>query len=751
MDNIRQKSDQDFNMVDIDDADNDMVVNLDVVNNDVQTPDKFQYQTSNNLKFYPYSNSNKLTRSVATLNLSLSNIDLPESQSKALQRIREEEDEEMNHRIHRWSPFHTDDDDDDPSTPTLKRSASKSELSPFVNNPETLKKWNYKQPPSSNLSKQWSSQNSSNKNNNANNDNIPFNRARPDPQAFQSTGLTSKIFQNNNLYPKKLLIPNTPVKQYPLKDTGRISNITTFSNTIDDSIFSEDPNNSNLTNDTLPFVLSPTLETARIRVSTGNSSPISALKSSNKSNSRSPYLNKFKKFKKLRDSVILKNEELSNSLQQFTDDLYGVDENSQSKNFINDNISFFSQLPPPTYQKGKDDFVTENSSTDEDDMSTPTRRKTIAGAKHRAADILSSSKQSPIRTRKHVASASPDLHLFERFSNVNILGQSQFSTVYQVTFDETKKRYAVKSITPNKHNSLHRILQEIGLLAEIRDSKLDEEGKEYVVDFITSWKFESSFYVMTDYYENGNLDKFLQEQVISKKARLEDWRIWKIIVEICLGLRFIHETCRIVHLDIKPSNIMVTFEGNLKLGDFGMATHLPLEDPNFENEGDREYIAPEIISKCTYDFRADIFSLGLMIVEIAANVILPDNGNAWHKLRSGDLSDAGRLSSTDIHSESLFSGATKIDTHLTELTIGKDDRNSRKNSISKIPAWVPRFLIDGESLERVVKWMIDPNYRKRPTASDLLQTEECLYVERTRKAGAIIQEDDFGPTPEFFK
>ena len=54
---------------------------------------------------------------------------------------------------------------------------------------------------------------------------------------------------------------------------------------------------------------------------------------------------------------------------------------------------------------------------------------------------------------------------------------------------------------------------------------------------------------------------------------------------------------------------------------------------------------------------ADIFSLGLIILEIAANIILPDNGTPWRKLRSGDLSDAGRLSSDNI---SMFYNTIQI-------------------------------------------------------------------------------------------
>ena len=46
--------------------------------------------------------------------------------------------------------------------------------------------------------------------------------------------------------------------------------------------------------------------------------------------------------------------------------------------------------------------------------------------------------------------------------------------------------------------------------------------------------------------------------------------------------------------------------------------------------------------------------------------------------------------------------------------------------------------------------MIEPDYRDRPSASDLLRTEELEYVELTRKTGAVIHEDDYGPKPEFF-
>jgi len=842
--------------------------------------------TTNNLQFFPYSN-NTLTRSAATLNLSL-------TRSGTLQNITEETDNivtnnnitandndpinGVNTSIMKWSPFRTSKnhlqnpsklkqsnnlfshhlrtkrlsqqshlqdsikDTDIPITSIarLKRSASKSEMSPFLQEHSIRNNISRQTTSSSKQQQEYtmlvdaatSQVNKENENIAPPTISISSDSGIPNPNVFNPQGLKSKLAQfNSSLYPKKLSIPKTPVKKYPLRENNQINSISNLhaSSILENTEFSNDPNYTSFTNESTAFCNSQILQTPKIVIaSVEESSPISSLRGSAYSQQRnSPRFNlsKYKKLKKSRDSVIMKNMELTTSLQQFTNDLYGIsitneiplnnnDENMRANSISplkfnsKNNLSFFgndkqqddnkniiTHSDPFTFEtKSTIEGTHRNSDNEDEEMvnfSTPTKTKSIIGA---TPNILNSNRFK--QNRFHVepippsqsyniqntdleSSQNPDTHLVERFTNVTLIDQGHFSKVYQVTFAETNKKYAIKSITINKGNSTKKILQEIKLLAGIRDkTELDQEGNEYVIDFISSWKFGNAYYVMTDFYENGNLDKFLNEQIIQKNKRLEDWRIWKIIVEVSLALRFIHDSCQIVHLDLKPANIMITFEGTLKLVDFGMATRLPLQDHDFENEGDREYIAPEIISDSIYDFRADIFSLGLIIVEIAANVVLPDNGNAWHKLRSGDLSDAGGLSSTDIHSESLLSTSTKFDTNLTDisnyhqtsasaneplttvdnLTVGsikhsKDYRGAPSYagiSNSQIPAWVPKFLIDGESLEKTVRWLIDPDYRKRPTANELLHTEECMYVEMTRLTGAVIQEDYFGPKPNFF-
>ncbi len=120
----------------------------------------------------------------------------------------------------------------------------------------------------------------------------------------------------------------------------------------------------------------------------------------------------------------------------------------------------------------------------------------------------------------------------------------------------------------------------------------------------------------------------------------------------------------------------------------------------------------------------DLFSLGLIILEVAANIVLPDNGLSWQKLRSGDLSDAPKLSSSD------------------PAVMVSQERSA--NSLIRDIAAPHRYLGQG-GLDRAVKWMLSPDPSERPSCADILQIEEVVWVNRVRKAGAIIFEGDRGP------
>ncbi|KAI3402456.2 SWE1 [Candida oxycetoniae] len=387
-----------------------------------------------------------------------------------------------------------------------------------------------------------------------------------------------------------------------------------------------------------------------------------------------------------------------------------------------------------------------------------------------------------------------DEHLVNKFGmrNLKYIGQGEFSIAFECIFNEEK--FAIKRTKKPVIGKLEKkaILREIDALrslnaikeSDTENMKEEEEGKEYLVYFIEAWDFNDYYYIMTEFCEGGNLFDFLEE---NKHYKIDEFRIWKIMIELLNGLKFIHSR-NYLHLDLKPSNIFITFEGNLKIGDFGLATKLPITEKDFDLEGDRNYIAPELINDKIYTPFADIFSLGLIILEIAANIILPDNGTPWRKLRSGDLSDAGQLSSDNISmflqhkpemSSSLstnfsssgnslslnppvktktatMTSSTSTTTTTTAAALASASTQEISDSSSKlkirelVPPWAPMFLVDGDLkvLDRLVNRMLKPKPFDRPSASCILEMEECMIVESRRKCGATIFEGEFGSPPD---
>ncbi|KAI9680275.1 MAG: hypothetical protein M1822_007274 [Bathelium mastoideum] len=358
-----------------------------------------------------------------------------------------------------------------------------------------------------------------------------------------------------------------------------------------------------------------------------------------------------------------------------------------------------------------------------------------------------------------------DTSITSRFGKIAVYGVGEFSEVYRVenplemaagqsqsqsrpvgnvwAVKKTKKPYIGQ-------RDRERKLREVEILTALR-------GHEHIIGLVDSWEAKNHLYMQTEFCENGNLRDFLNQT--GYKGRLDDFRIWKILLELSQGLQYVHDI-GFIHLDLKPANILLDWEGVLKIGDFGMASYWPAPS-DIEGEGDREYIGPEVL-RGQFDKPADIFALGMILLEIAANCVLPDNGTSWQRLRSGDISDVPSLTHSSDSSlnrdesgdpvSNPFFGNTSNETLLGSDT-ADDDLGFLKTVNSK-PAKPegrvdpPNFMVDRDdpqALENVVQWMICPEPAHRPVIDQILECGGVMWVERRRRAGATVYEGPWGP------
>ncbi|XBI42124.1 hypothetical protein VPH35_126489 [Triticum aestivum] len=118
-----------------------------------------------------------------------------------------------------------------------------------------------------------------------------------------------------------------------------------------------------------------------------------------------------------------------------------------------------------------------------------------------------------------------------------------------------------------------------------------------------------------EYVSNKGLDKHIYERSLDLKWNMR----YEIIKGICNGLRFLHDECRIIHLDLKPENILMDSNMTPKIADFGLSRIFGEQQSHIVTDnhaGTRGYMAPEYLIHGVITKKADIFSLGIIIIEI---------------------------------------------------------------------------------------------------------------------------------------
>ena len=233
------------------------------------------------------------------------------------------------------------------------------------------------------------------------------------------------------------------------------------------------------------------------------------------------------------------------------------------------------------------------------------------------------------------------------FNQLKTIKTDKFSTIYKVKKIISKEIFCIKKIvkTSPKSNidNLKKITYDFKNNITNKLSQFCVQNIEYWIEKEEFKQFSElnfcnkNLYLLTNYYENGDIFDFL-EKLEKIKFKFTEEFYWDLIFEMIMGVLFVHE-CGYIHIDIQPGNFLVNAEGYIKLNDFSLAIK-KIDLPNLDDiiEGDSRYISKELFhfdknNAKKINEKTDIFSLGLTLLELIAKIELPYNGELWHKLR----------------------------------------------------------------------------------------------------------------------
>lgn len=189
------------------------------------------------------------------------------------------------------------------------------------------------------------------------------------------------------------------------------------------------------------------------------------------------------------------------------------------------------------------------------------------------------------------------------------IGRGAFGAAFLVEAKDTRKRYVLKKIRLARQSERQRLAsrQEMDLVAALRHP--------FVVPYKESWVEKGhTICIVNRYCERGDLGSLLAKAQGRRfhEAQLQEW-----LAQMLLALEYLHEHS-VLHRDIKSGNIFISSEGDVQLGDFGLAK--VLEDGGAADSmvGTPNYMCPELLSEQPYGFASDVWSLGCVMYECTA-------------------------------------------------------------------------------------------------------------------------------------